>query len=504
VQDRPFDQYHDAAHRQIDQPARSRIHPVGADENVAKRRLPSQSCDCGWRLASCRGVRRGRRRWLCYRGRKRIGIHRCLGHGKTLGLSFLRRFLDPGSVGTPQFIAAALLLVYLLECAWLVVIETRQALLPDSNHALCIYEGLEQWKGGAIAGTPQSLRSEAATGMPSAGHAGHLRVRDGYDQDRSPLYYLIAAAPLLVRPAALPPDSPIGQLGIAMPYLFFGVMLGGSLWYVCRRLYGNAGGYIALGFYCFSPAMIVGTAGAQSFFEIGAVWGAFGTVWTGIAVAHTLYAPREVVLWNWRRILLLGLSLVLAVGDEFSLMVVVLVALLLMLWVAPIRKRAVIAIWASACALAAALLFASYSAKPRFFVAGMKHAQWFDFQPRALATSLSYSHIFHELLRGAPPLMIAFPAALIAYFSWKRARYFGNTAPLLIAGLLLILALAAPTFPGQGFQLSALVFLFVFVAGVFADLLETRHGLIVTASVSSLLSASAIWNLLQLARLARR
>ena len=67
-----------------------------------------------------------------------------------------------------------------------------------------------------------------------------------------------------------------------------------------------------------------------------------------------------------------------------------------------------------------------------------------------------------------------------------------------------MLALAAPTFPGQGFQLSALVFLFVFVAGVFADLLETRRGLTVTASLSGLLSASAIWNLLQLARLARR
>jgi len=37
-------------------------------------------------------------------------------------------------------------------------------------------------------------------------------------------------------------------------------MLGGSLWYVARRLYGNAGGYIALALYCFSPAMIVNVA----------------------------------------------------------------------------------------------------------------------------------------------------------------------------------------------------------------------------------------------------
>jgi len=100
-----------------------------------------------------------------------------------------------------------------------------------------------------------------------------------------------------------------------------------------------------------------------------------------------------------------------------------------------------------------------------------------------------------------PPLMLALPVALIAYFGWKRTRYFGNTAPLLIAAVLLILAVGAPSFPGQGFHLTMLVFLFVFVSGVFADLLETQQSLLVTAALSGLLSASAIWNLYQLARL---
>ena len=417
-------------------------------------------------------------------------------------LTFLRRFLDLDFLGTPQFIAAALLLVYLGQCAWLVCIETRRGLLPDSNHALCMYQGLEQWKGGVIAGTPESLRAEAATGLPSAGRAGHLRVLDGYDQDRSPLYYLTAGAPQLVRPPALPLNSEIGQLWIATPYVFFGVMLGGSLWYVARRLYGNAGGYIALALYCFSPAMIIHAAGAQSLGEMGAVWGVFGTVFTAIAVAHTLYAPREVVLWNWRRILLLGLSLTLAVGNQFSLVIVVPVALLFMLWVAPVRQRAVLAILASACGIAAGLLFASYFAQPALFVEGLKHARWLEFQPRALAISLSYSHSLPELLSGAPPIMIALPAALAVYFAWKRARYFGNTAPLLMAALFSFLARVAREFPGHAFQLSALVFLFVFVAGVFADLLETRYSPIVSASLGGLLIATAILNLLRLARLA--
>ena len=72
--------------------------------------------------------------------------------------------------------------------------------------------------------------------------------------------------------------------------------------------------------------------------EMGAVWASFGAVFTAIAVAHTLYAPREVVLWNWRRILLLSLSLVLAVGSQSSLVILLPLTLGFMLWVAPTRR----------------------------------------------------------------------------------------------------------------------------------------------------------------------
>jgi len=411
----------------------------------------------------------------------------------------LRRFLHSDAFRAPQFAAAALLLVYLLQCVWLARVQTLQALVPDSDQALRIYQGLEQWKSGAIAGTPESLRSEAATGLPSAARSGHLRVRDGYDEDRSPLYYLIAGAPLLVRPSLWLPEL-LRPLLAATPYLFFGIMLGASLWYVARRLYGNAGGYIALALYCFSPAMIVNVAGAQSVGEMGTVWGAFGTVFTAIAVAHTLYAPREVVLWNWRRILLLGLSLALSAGNQFSLVVLVLVILPLMLWVAPVRPRAVLAIWTTAIAVAVVLLFAAYFFEPALFWRGMLHARWINFEPAAFGMSASYRNAWQTISVSSPPLMLALPLALVPYLGWKRARYFGNAAPLLIALLMLILALGAPNFPGQGFHLTMLVFLFVFVSGVFADLLETQQSLLVTAGVCGLLSASAVWNLLQLWR----
>jgi hypothetical protein len=411
----------------------------------------------------------------------------------------LRRFLHSDAFRAPQFAAAALLLVYLLQCVWLVRVQTLHASGPDSDQALRIYQGLEQWQGGGIAGTPESLRSEAATGLPSAGRAGHLRVRDGYDQDRSPLYYLVSAAPLLVRPGSWIPES-LQPLLAASPNLFFGVMLGASLWYVARRLYGNAGGYIALALYCFSPAMIGNVAGTQSLGEMGAVWGAFGTVFTAIAVAHTLYAPREVVLWNWRRILLVGLSLVLAAGNQFSLAILALVILPLMFWVSPVRPRAVFAIWTTAIAVALLLLFAGYFFEPGLFWQGMLHARWIDFEPAAFGISVSYHNAGQTIFASSPPLTLALPVALITYFGWKRTRYFGNTAPLLIAALMLILALGAPDFPGEGFRLTMLVFLFVFVSGVFADLLETQQSLLVTAGLCGLLTASAIWNMLQLWR----
>jgi hypothetical protein len=411
----------------------------------------------------------------------------------------LRRLFHSEAFRRPQFIAAALLLIYLLQCLWLVRAQTLQASVPESDQALRIYAGLEQWKGGAIAGTPESLRSEAATGVPSAGRAGHLRVRDGYDQDRSPLYYLVAAAPLLVRPASWLPATMLPLVAVT-PYLFFGVMLGASLWYVARRLYGNAGGYIALGLYCFSPGMIVNVAGTQSLGEMGAVWGAFGTVFTAIAVAHTLYAPREVVLWNWRRTVLLGLSLALAAGDQFSLGVLAVLILPLMFWVAPVRPRAVAAIWLTAVAVGAVLVFAAYFFSPALFWQGIRHGRWIDFEPAAFRLLVSYRNIAQVIFADSPPLMIALPVTLLVYFGWKRTRYFGNTAPLLIAALVLVLAMGAPTFSGQGFHLTALVFLFVFVSGVLADLLETANGAFVAAGVCGLIGTSAILNLFRLWR----
>ena len=408
----------------------------------------------------------------------------------------LRRFLQSGAVGRPQFAAAGLLLVYLTQCLWLVRVKSQHD-IPESQARRILF-GFQQWKGGAVAGTPEALEAEFGDHVSSSVPDVGMRIRDGFDEDRSPLNYLVAAAPSAAWPQSWGYSGPIQYL-TAPPYLFFGVMLGGSLWYVSRRLYGNAGGYIAFVLYCFSPAMITNAAGS-GMAEMGAVWGAFGAVFTAIAVAHTLYAPREVVLWNWRRILLLGLSLALAIGNQFSLAAMALIALLLMLWVAPVRRGAVVAIWSAACACALLILFASYFFQTARFWGGLAHARWFDFQPHALIMLISCRYVAETIFRGGPALMLAFPAALVTFVCWRRTRYFGNFAPLLVAGLMILLAINAPQVTANTFLVIALTFLFVFTAGIFADLLETRYGVFVMASIVGLLIASAIWNALQLAR----
>jgi hypothetical protein len=108
-----------------------------------------------------------------------------------------------------------------------------------------------------------------------------------------------------------------------------------------------------------------------------------------------------------------------------------------------------------------------------------------------------------QLGQSSPALVVALPAALITYLMWPRARYFGNTAPLLVSVLFLALAVGMPHYPGLGFQLTAIPFLFVFVAGIAADLIETRRRQIALAGVWGLLVANAAWNIWELARIGR-
>jgi len=413
------------------------------------------------------------------------------------------RFFTRERFGRPQVLAALLLLAFLAQCLWLVERDWRsRAIDPEEIYRL--ERGTSLWEHRGVGVTGYKLTAPVGPEKELDRSLQRALANSGYDANHSHLWYLIAAAPLALSRGLLEPGN-VGELHrlAASPYVVFGLLLGASLWYVSRRLFGNAGGYVALTLYCFSPGILRASALWSAEPEVGAAWGAFGAIFTAIAVAHTLYAPREVILWNWRRIVLLGLSLALAVGSQFSLVIVVPSALAFMLYLAPTRRMAAASIWAVACGVAILLLYASYFFQARSFFDGIGQAAFWDISFKAFAMPQAYHQVVSQLGQSSPALIPALPVALITYFIWPRVRYFGNTAPLWVATLFLVLAIGTPHYPGLGFHFMAVPFLFVFVAGVAADLLETRHRPVALASIWGLLVANAGWNLWELARVAR-
>ena len=100
--------------------------------------------------------------------------------------------------GGPQAIAALLLLAFLLQCAWLISRTLRTNGGTNIGELERIHEGLQQWRGRGIAGTIDSeFRRQVSLELP----------KDEYDRDRSPLWYLIASAPLVAWSGTLGPET---------------------------------------------------------------------------------------------------------------------------------------------------------------------------------------------------------------------------------------------------------------------------------------------------------
>src|SRR3984957_11729183 len=405
----------------------------------------------------------------------------------------MRPYFTRERFGRPQFLAGLLLLAFLAQALWLVHAELYGAREPEGQEAVRIVEGWKQLHGRGIAAAP--MLDAAVTAQDP------FRMdNSGFDAEHSPLLYLASAAPLLAWPRDFAGDSAAYWRWLPrIPFLACGLFLGASLWYVARRLCGNTGGFIALTLYCFSPSLIQASAVWHTEPEIVAAWGAFGTIFTAIAVAHTLYAPREVVLWNWRRIVLLGVALAIAVGSQFSLIVLVPLALMFLLYVAPVRRQAGAVIWLAACVVGFLLLFAMFFFHPHEFAGSMSHAIFWGATWRGFTVAGVYRQVAMELGRACPALAVALPVTIVTYAMWPRTRYFGNTAPLLVGLLFVILGMAHPHSGGEGFLLAAVPFLLIFVAGVLADLMETRLRPLVTAGVFGMMAAYVAWCLYNLA-----
>ncbi len=378
----------------------------------------------------------------------------------------------PFGAGIPQLAAGLLLLLFVAQCIWFI------ALVPiTSLETSYIEDGLVQLQNMANSGSPE----------------------------RSPLVPLLGAIPVKLIGGLRFYQLSQYRFLIRLPFVFCGVMLGASLWYVARRLYGNFGGFIALALYTFSPIILNRTNQVQE--DIVAAWGAFGLIFTGIAVAHTLYAPREVVLWNWRRILLLGISIALCIGAQFPLWIVLVPGLAFLLWVGHVRPGAALVIFATACAIAAVLLLGFYGFHFAAFAHSLRDAQWFEFVPQQLTVSTNYRLVGEFFLQAGLGPLVLIAVALVTFATWKHTRFFGTAAPLITAGVLVLAALGTQHFSGLLFLFVSLPFLILFVSGVAVDLLESRYGIFANAVVVGALIANAtldVYGLLELRHLGVR
>ncbi len=375
----------------------------------------------------------------------------------------------PARIGIPQLVALAFLLVFALQCVWFMAHQPLAA-----TESVYVEAGLLHLERFASANTAQ----HTALVPLMAGVAARLSGAEKHVTEFNDYRVLMR-----------------------LPFLLAGIALGASLWYVARRLYGNLGGYVALILYCFSP-LTVATSG-QVGPAVVAAWGSFGLIFTAIAVAHTLYAPREVVLWNWRRILLMGLSIAICVGAQFSLWVLLVPALLFMLWVGHVRPAAAVVIFASACVVGLLLMSALFGFNLAVYFKALRSAGWLEVGSREFVSpgfSWTMSSFFLENGLGLPILTVV---TLVTFVVWKRTRFFGTAAPLLVCVLLFSLGLRMH-FSAYLFLFVALPFLMLFMAGVSADLLEGRYALAANAIVFGVLIANAMIDVYGLVRLTSR
>lgn len=346
----------------------------------------------------------------------------------------------------PQQIAAVLLAILLAQCLWVIYHDS----LSDTDYAYARC-GREMWeKPSPLAGyfttcgnIHDGTLAYRAAGLPLTFErifAGQASTTSTWEM-RHELSYV--------------------NLLLRLPFVFAALLLGACLWWVTRRLYGNTGGYIALGLYCFAPPIIAAATSPNN--EILAALGLFAAVYSAVGVAHALQGPRK----KWRpRIVLITVVLgVLAAAHVSAFLLALLFSIGFFAYLAE-SKRAylptLLIVWVIGAMF---ILFASYA----FHLDAFSYV--FRSQAAKLGFSLEPSKILFTTLTNAG-ITIAAIAALVFYAAMHRSRYFGNTAPLIVSAILLVLITTGV--PGQP-RLWAIPFLLAFVGGVFADLLETRY-----------------------------
>ena len=391
----------------------------------------------------------------------------------------LRRF----RFNLPQRIAAVMLALFLIQGFWLICRQTLSD--RDYQYARC---GRETWeKPSPLAGYYTSCGN----------------IHDGI------LAYRLAGLPLtlnllaarIVDPFRKPENRVVQEPGepstwelrhqlthilllLRLPFLFAGFILGACIWWVTRRLYGNLGGYTALALYCFSPPILKACVAPDP--EILAALAVYGGIYTCIGVAHAMQGPPR--KWRPRIVLLTIIFGVAAASHIVALPITALLGLALMLWIAEGHRSQALPVVLAATIGALVILFACYGFSPDAFS--------YVFRSGAAFISLSTdpARRFFGTLSNAG-VTVAVGASLVFYLVLRRSRYFGNSAPLLCAVILLALVMTGT--PGSPW-LWSIPFLLTFVGGVFADAYETARGRIALISAAAIVTLQAVLCILDL------
>lgn len=393
----------------------------------------------------------------------------------------LRRF----HFNRPQQIAAVLLALFLAQGFWL---TSRQTLSDrDYQYARC---GREMWENPSpLAGYYTScgnihdgVLAYRAAGLPLT---LDVLLERGLDHFRKPEDRMLqVGGQSALSTWEMRHQLPHVLLLLRLPFLFAGFVLGGALWWVARRLFGNLGGYTALALFCFSPAVVKASITPGP--EILAALGVFAGVYTCIGVAHAMQGPRR----RWRpRIILLILAFGLAAASHIAaLPLVAILGLLAMLYVGEGRRSQMLPVVLIAVAGALLLLFACYGFSPDAFSYVFRSASGFVW------CSLDSARHFFESLSNAG-VTVAAAASAVLYIFERRSRYFGNTVPLFCAIVMLVLITTqVPSSP----WLWAQPFLLTFVGGVFADAYEGARPRMALAAGGAIVLLQVVFGLLSL------
>jgi hypothetical protein len=393
-------------------------------------------------------------------------------------------------IGRPQRLAALLLLLFLGQCLW--VVGHQELSTTDYRFARC---GREMWeRPSPLAGyftTCGNLNGDGTFAYRVAGFpltAQRLALL-AVDRFRAPANRLYAGGSLNGSTWEARHQLASVVYLIHLPFVFFALWLGAGLWWVARRLFGNEGGFFALGLYCFCPAVVRLAVTPSN--DLLAMWGLYGLIYTAIGVAHAMQGPRH----KWRpRIVLLTVALGLtAAAHLLAAILGFLAALLFMLYLAERGRGYVMQILIFSAIGALVILFAFYGfhlAAFSYVFTGGGARFWFT-----LAGIRSFAASMLNF-----PILIATAVSALLYLTVRRSRYFGNTAPLLV---LLALAPIITTQTVSAPWLWALPFLFTFLGGVFADALETRYRKLFLVLTGTILAAQAMECLTALPLLAR-